>query len=529
MLTLRGIKIEVTNNSLDSIRKKIAKNIHVNDIDIKNVIIEKQSIDARNKNEVFYVYECSFEIDNEKDILSKNKRNCNLFRSIDKTYVYDKCGNIKLEKRPIIIGSGPCGLFCSYILAQNGYRPLVIERGEKVLDRVKTVNRFWKKGILNKNSNVQFGEGGAGTFSDGKLNTLVKDEFNRGRKVFETFVDCGAPREILYNYKPHIGTDVLVDVVKNMRNKIIDMGGEFRYNTLLTNIIIENNCVKAIEVNNNEIIDCSVLVLAIGHSARDTFKLLYDLGFDMKSKPFSVGLRVQHDQDMINLSQYGEKYKDILPPATYKLTYKASNNRGVYSFCMCPGGYVVNASSEDNHLVVNGMSNSKRNSGKANSAIVVTVNEKDYGEDVFSGVEFQRKLESLAYEVGDGKIPIQTLEKFYENKKGLLDSSAPFIKGSYVSANLNAILPIDICDSIKEAFPYFGKKINGFDNPDTLLLGVEARTSSPIRVERDERLESNIKGVYPCGEGCGFAGGITSAAIDGIKVAEEIGKKYIYN
>ena len=420
-------------------------------------------------------------------------------------------------------------MFCGYILAENGYKPIIIERGEKVEDRIKTVDKFWNEGVLNKESNVQFGEGGAGTFSDGKLNTLVKDKFNRGRKVLETFVKCGAGEDILYSYKPHIGTDILVDVVKNMRNSIIDMGGEFRYNTLLTNIFIKDNKVVGIEVNNKEMINCDVLVLAIGHSARDTFKVLYNLGFNMSNKPFAVGVRVEHSQDMINLSQYGKKYKDILPPATYKLTYKASNNRGVYSFCMCPGGYIVNSSSEDNHLVINGMSYHDRDSGRANSAIVVTVNEKDYGESLFGGVEFQRNLERVAYKVGNGKIPVQRLEDFNLNKTCQLNKSLPKTKGSYIASNLNEVLSKDICDSIKEGFVSFGKKIKGFDDSNTLLLGVETRTSSPIRIERDEDLEANIKGVYPCGEGCGYAGGITSAAIDGIKIAEKIGKKYNFD
>ena len=526
MITIRQIKVEVTRSSNLEIIKKIAKKIKVDFNDISNLVIEKQSLDARDKNEIFYVYECSFKVKNESDVLRKNKGNKDLFKMIDKSYYFDKIGTIKLNKRPVVIGCGPAGLFSALLLAEKGYKPLIIERGEQVDKRIEDVNNFWKTGKLNKNSNVQFGEGGAGTFSDGKLNTLIKDVGNRGRKVLNTFVECGAPREILYSYKPHIGTNKLVSVVKNLREKIISLGGEFRFNTCLTNINVEDNKLKSIEVNNNEIIDTEVLVLAIGHSARDTFKMLYDLGIKMESKPFAVGLRVEHKQDMINLSQYGEKYKDILDPATYKLTYKASNNRGVYSFCMCPGGYVVNSSSEEGCLVVNGMSNYERESKNSNSAIVVTVNKEDFGESVLDGVKFQRNLESLAYNSCNGKIPVQTLGGFNDNKIEELKDVKPLVKGRYELADLNKILPKEICDSIKEAFPYFGKKIKGFDKGDTILFGVESRTSSPIRIVRDENFISSIEGIYPCGEGCGYAGGITSSAIDGIKVSEKIIEKY---
>ena len=526
MITIRQIKVEVTKNSHDEIIKKISKKINVNTHDISDLKLLKQSLDARNKDEIFYVYECSFNVKNEKEVLERNKHNKDLFVTLDDEYYYPRCGSKKLNTRPVVVGSGPAGLFTALILSEKGYRPLVIERGKQVDERIEDVNNFWGNDKLNINSNVQFGEGGAGTFSDGKLNTLVKDENNRGKKVFKTFVECGAPSEIMYSYKPHIGTNRLINVVKNLRERIISLGGEFRFNTCLTNVKVEDNKLKSIEVNNSEVIDCNVLVLAIGHSARDTFKMLYDLGIKMESKPFAVGLRVEHLQDMINLSQYGEKYKDSLGPATYKLTYKASNNRGVYSFCMCPGGYVVNSSSEENHLVVNGMSNYERESKNSNSAIVVTVNKEDYGEGVLDGVKFQRNLESLAYNLCNGKIPVQTLGGFNNNKIEEIKDVKPLVKGSYELADLNKILPKEISNSIKEAFPYFGKKIKGFDREDSLLLGIESRTSSPVRILRDENFISSIEGIYPCGEGCGYAGGITSSAIDGIKVSEAIIKKY---
>lgn len=527
MLRVRQIKVEVCLDNSNNLKKAIAKKLRIKLDEIKNYEIKKQSLDARNKNEIFYVYEVDVFLDNEKQVLKKNSSQ-DVFISPNEEYVFEVSGSQKLKNRPIIVGSGPAGLFCGYLLAENGYKPIIIERGEKVEDRIKTVHAFWKTGKLNSESNVQFGEGGAGTFSDGKLNTLVSDINNRGKKIFSTFVECGAPEEILYSYKPHIGTDILVNVVRNMREKIISMGGDFLYNTCLTDLVIQDDELNEIEVNYNKKIPCDCLILAIGHSSRDTFKMLLDRGLDMETKPFAVGVRVQHSQDMINKSQYGEKYKDLLGSASYKLTYKASNGRGVYSFCMCPGGYVVNASHEANRLVINGMSNHDRNSKNANSAIIVTVFPRDFGEKPLDGVKYQRKLEETAYRLGNGNIPIQLLGDFIENKKttsfGKVD---PVFKGNYQFSNLNELLPNEISDSLKESFAYFGKKIKGFDDVDTILAGVESRTSSPVRIIRDELLESNIKGIYPCGEGAGYAGGITSASMDGIKVFEMIASKYM--
>lgn len=526
MLNLKQIKVRVENDNLSNLKNKISNILKIDNSSILDLDILKRSIDARDKNEIYYVYECNIKFDNEDLVLRKNSKNNNLSISKSLEYKFLKTGNRELKNNIVIVGSGPCGLFSAYVLLENGYKPIIIERGEKIENRVQDVEEFWNSGVLNTNSNVLFGEGGAGTFSDGKLNTLVKDEFNRGRHAFNIFVENGAPREIMYDYKPHIGTDKLREVIKNMRKKIISMGGEIRFNTLLTDIIIENNKVTKIEVNNSEFIDCDVLVLAIGHSARDTFKLLHEKGLEMENKPFAVGVRIQHDQDMINESQYGNKYKDILPNASYKLTYQTNDRRGVYSFCMCPGGYVVNSSSEKGMLAINGMSNYKRDSGYSNSAIIVTVNEKDYGSKFFDGVEFQRNLEKKAYEIGEGKIPVQTLEGFYQNKILPFGKITPITKGSYKPSNLNLLLPSFISDSLKEALPVFDKKIKGFNRLDSLILGIETRTSSPIKIIRNDRFLSNIDGIYPCGEGCGYAGGITSAAIDGIKVAEEIGKTY---
>ena len=525
MIRARQIKVPIIDDKEEIIISKISKKLHIDSSSIKSYKIIKKSIDARDKNDILYVYEVDVLVDNEKNILSKNKSN-DILLSPDENYKFTIEGDKILDNRIIIVGSGPSGLLCGYLLAEAGYNPLIIEQGEMVEERVKTVEEFFKTNKLNERSNIQFGEGGAGTFSDGKLNTLVKDKLHRGKKVFEIFVENGAPEEIMYLQKPHVGTDILREVVINIRNKIISMGGEFRYNSKLTNINISNGKVRRIEINNNENIDCSVLVLAIGHSARDTFYLLHDKGLSMKSKNFAVGLRIEHPQDMINKSQYGSNYK-LLPPASYKLTYQASTGRGVYSFCMCPGGYVINSSSEAGHLVVNGMSNYKRNERNSNSAIVVTVNNKDFGNDVFSGIEFQRKLEKRAYEIGDSFIPIQLYDDFKNNRiSNSFGEIIPNTKGNYKFANLCELFSKDICSSIVEGIEYFDKKIAGFSRGDSILLGVESRTSSPIIIERGENCISNIDGIYPCGEGAGYAGGITTAAMDGIKVAEAIAKVY---
>lgn len=526
MIRLRQIKVNVIKNTEEEILKKIAQKLDIRKELIKEIKIVKKSLDARKKEELFYVYELEVKVDNEDDII-KRKLSKDIFISNDIPYSFLKTGIKQLKHRPIIVGSGPAGLFCAYLLAENNYNPIIIERGEKVEDRIKTVEKFWQDNKLNEESNVSFGEGGAGTFSDGKLNTLIKDKEKRGKKAFDIFIENGAKEEILYEQKPHIGTDKLREIVKNMRNKIISMGGEFLYNTKLTDIKIENDRITSIEVNNNKIIKTDLLVLAIGHSARDTFKMLYEKGLNIENKPFAIGVRVIHSQQMINESQYGKKYAKTLPPASYKLTYQSKNKRGVYSFCMCPGGYIVNASSQKDGLVVNGMSNYKRETKTANSAIVVTVSEKDYGIEPLSGVEYQKMLEEKAYQLGNGFIPVQSYKDFKTNKTSQsIDKELLSIKGNYTLSNLNKLLPDYIIDSIKEAMPSFGKKIKGFDNDNTLLLGLESRTSSPIRILRDESYLSNITGIYPCGEGAGYSGGITSSAIDGIKVAEAIAKVY---
>ena len=518
MIRIRQIKLPIEHTKEDLINK-ICKKINIKKEDIKNIIINKKSIDARK--EINYIYEVDIETNKEKTIISKKIKDT--LKTPNEKYIFNSTGKKELKERPIIIGAGPAGLFCAFFLAKNNYKPVIIERGEEIDKRVKTVEKFWKENILNENSNVQFGEGGAGTFSDGKLNTTSKDI--RIKEILKIFVENGAPEEILYIKNPHIGTDILREVIKNMRNQIIKYGGKFIFNTCLKDIIIENNKIKQIKIN-NEIVDAENIVLALGHSSRDTFRMLLKNNIKIIPKPFAIGVRVQHKQKLIDINQYGKKYK-FLPKASYKLTYKSSEGRGVYSFCMCPGGFVVNSSSEEGKLVINGMSNYKRDEENANSAIIVTVSEKDFGKNPLDGVNFQEKLEKLTYKIGQGKIPVQLYKDFKENKtSNYFGIIKPVMKGNYTFANLNNIFPKYITKPLIEGIENFDKKIKGFSDDDTILAAIESRTSSPIKIIRDENLESNIKGIYPCGEGAGYAGGIITSAIDGIKVAEALAKKY---
>lgn len=525
MIKVRQVKVSIDNNSVDEIKRKTLKKLGVDNSDLKDMFIRKESLDARDKNNIHYCYEVDVVLKNEKKVLTSRKSS-DICATIEEKYSIKKNGCEEIKNGIVVVGSGPAGLFASYLLAENGYRPLVIERGEKIEDRVKTVEKFWNDNVLVQESNVAFGEGGAGTFSDGKLNTLVKDKNQRGIKVFETFVSCGANPDIMYKNMPHIGTDKLRDVVINMRNKIISMGGKFLYNTKLTDIEITSSKVCSITVNNTEKIKCDALVLAIGHSAKDTFEMLYNKNINIESKPFAVGIRIQHPQKMINYSQYKD-FSNILPNASYKLTYTASNKRGVYSFCMCPGGYVVNSSSHKERLVINGMSYHNRDSENANSAIVVTVDKNDFGPHPLDGLLYQEELEKRAYNLKKGKIPVQLWKDFKENRcSNSFGEVKPLFKGQYDFANINEILPSYLSESLKEAITYFDTKIDGFARDDAIISAIESKTSSPVRITRCETLECNIKGIYPCGEGSGYAGGITTSAMDGIKVAEKIIEKY---
>lgn len=511
--------------------------------------IEKRSVDGRNKPYIKYIYSVDVAVKDfdelqEKKLIKKiNDKNIMFTKTT--RYTFPKCNEPVFLKKIVIAGSGPAGLFCGLMLAKAGLKPLILERGSCVDIRKEKVEAFWNGGELDTECNVQFGEGGAGTFSDGKLNTQVKDTSGRIRKVLETFVEYGAPEEILYSNKPHIGTDILIEVVKNIRNDIIECGGEIRFDSKMTDICFlsdnEDHCrdsisqnnegrqsekekrIGAVVVNGSERIPCDVLVLALGHSARDTFKMLLDKGLEMIPKAFAVGVRMEHPQQMIDEYAYGENIYE-LPSASYKVTHKAEKGRGVYSFCMCPGGYVVNASSEENRLCINGMSYSARDSKNANSAIVVTVSPEDYGTDSpLAGVEFQRRLEEAAFREGNGKIPCQTYGSFKENQEcNELEDVVPCTKGDICISNLHKILPSYVCDTIVEGVESFARQIPGFDRKDAVLLAVESRTSSPVRIVRDDKMMSNVLGIIPCGEGAGYAGGITSAAVDGIRAAEAV-------
>ena len=617
MIRINQIKIrhdlekEITNVELcDVLIKHAAKILHVDKKQIKDIEIIRRSIDARKKPEIYDIYLIDVSVSGadekklvnkckNKDVVVKEKEDYDfdklvlgiLNKSSEHDGIVPESENVSEDRcssdirkasyndRTVIIGAGPAGLFCGYMLALKGLKPLIIERGADVDKRTEAVEHFWKTGELDTSTNVQFGEGGAGTFSDGKLNTMVKDKDGRGRAALKIFVEHGAQEEIMYDAKPHIGTDVLRNVVRNIREDIIKLGGEVLFETIVSdistdengnikNIIIESDNAKVETVvsniqgvknvwNENSLrnqnitdkesnyrvgkfeIPCRRIVLAIGHSARDTFYMLKDRKVSMEKKPFAVGFRVEHPQELINKSQYGIENPKTLPPAPYKLTTTTDNGRGVYSFCMCPGGYVVNASSEEGRLAVNGMSYSKRDGKNANSAIIVTVDPKDFGgDDILSGVEFQRRLEEKAYEIGQGKIPVEYYGDFRDAitktdsiieaslKEDLSDGSwhiDPCMRGNYTFANVHEILPDELNNCFVQGMEKFGRIIKGYNSDNALVSGVESRTSSPVRITRDENCQSvNIKGLYPCGEGAGYAGGIMSAAMDGMKVAEHI-------
>ena len=557
----------------------VAKALTVREDEIIQLNIVKKSLDARKKPELFWIYTVDAELKasvNFKRVF-KNK---NVSSAPElKPYAMPKCGKKSMELPPVVVGMGPAGLFAAYLLAKKGFKPIVIERGNDVDSRLHDVEDFWQGKPLKPESNVQFGEGGAGTFSDGKLNTGVKDKDGRNRAVLEIFCKHGAKEDILYDGKPHIGTDVLADVVKSMREEIIALGGKVLFghkfvgyevisasespgDSKKESVIGKENgssyesvlkTVKILDLNQVTCfnIDTNTLILAIGHSARDTYEMLHEKALPMESKPFAVGVRVEHSQDYINRTQYGEeyliRYQDCLPASPYKLTARAEDGRGVYSFCMCPGGYVVNASSEEGRLAVNGMSYSGRNGEHANSAIVVAVDEKDFGSDhVLAGMHFQRELEQKAYELGKGKIPVEFYEDFKIgaesglcNEKADLDvqndttvtdtpetNSHHSIKGHYAYANVNRIFSDAISKAIVDGMEQFDRMIPGFARENPLLCGVESRTSAPLRILRDECYQTCVRGIYPCGEGAGYAGGITSAAMDGMKVAESIITEY---
>ena len=561
------IKIKPESDCRESLIREAAERLHISEKDITDLRVIKRSIDARKKPDVFLLYQVAVDVSCDESRLLKNRRIKNIFPYKENRYQLKRVVNADQKNRPVIVGLGPAGLFAGLILSEAGLCPIIIERGKPASERREDVENFFETGILVPDSNVQFGEGGAGTFSDGKLNTGVHDKNGRNHFVLETFVNYGAPSEILYEAKPHIGTDRLIEVVSNIRKAIIEKGGEVRFNTKMTRLCVENGQVTGIITertpetfgksndtrnyisvdatlqesdnpqiesdfqksddscvsNSAEFIDTDTVILAIGHSARDTFRMLYDEKIPMSAKQFAMGFRIEHPQSFINESQYGSRAAQYLPAAPYKLAY-SKGERGVYSFCMCPGGFVVNASSEAGHLAVNGMSNYGRDSANANSAIVVAVGAGEYDlNDPLGAIEYQRSIEKKAYDLCQGKIPQQLYGDFKDNRVSRsYGDFESLTKGAHAFSNLRGIYSPEIEQAFIKGMDFFDRRIHGFARYDAILSGVESRTSSPVRIPRDETFQSSIHGLYPCGEGAGYAGGITSAAIDGIKVAEAV-------
>ncbi|MGZ8160584.1 MAG: NAD(P)/FAD-dependent oxidoreductase [Methylobacter sp.] len=489
--------------------------------------IFRQGYDARKRNAILLVYTVDVETTNEQAILNRLQDDPHISLTPDSSYRFVTQAPKELALRPVIIGTGPCGLFAGLILAQMGFRPIILERGKEVRERTKDTFGLWRKSQFNPESNVQFGEGGAGTFSDGKLHTQIKDPNHYGRKVLTELVKAGAPDEILHVSKPHIGTFRLVTVVEQLRETIESLGGEIRFQSRVDDIIINNGQVRGVVLANGETINTNHVLLAVGHSARDTFKMVYDRGVYIEAKPFSIGFRIEHPQSLIDTCRFGNNAgHPLLGAADYKLVHHCSNGRSVYSFCMCPGGTVVAATSEAGHVVTNGMSQYSRNERNANSGIVVGITPDDYPRHPLAGIDFQRRLEAGAFKLGGEtyEAPGQLVGDFLAKRpSSALGTVQPSYTPGVHLCDLSSALPDYAITAIREAIPAFDKKIKGFAMKDAVLTGVETRTSSPIRIKRNEHYQSlNVKGLYPAGEGAGYAGGILSAAVDGIKVAEAL-------
>ena len=537
MIRLTEIKLPVEKapslvHQSDEIKAAILKKLGITESDLLRFEIFKRGVDARKSHAILYVYSIDVEVRNEARLLEKFRKDPHVNPSPDTDYKFVAKAPATVKERPVIVGFGPAGIFAALILAQSGLRPIVLERGKAVRERTKDTWGLWRKSTLNPESNVQFGEGGAGTFSDGKLYSQIKDPKHYGRKVLQEFVKAGAPEEILYVSHPHIGTFRLVGMVEEMRNTIIQLGGEIRFQSRVEDIELEQGEVSAVVLQNGERIPTRHLVLAVGHSARDTFEMIHKRGIYIEAKPFSIGFRIEHPQSLIDRARYGKSYSEELlsklGAADYKLVHHAGNGRSVYSFCMCPGGTVVAAASEEGRVVTNGMSQYSRNERNANAGIVVGIApETDYPGDPLAGMHFQRELESRAFVLGGSNYsaPGQLIGDFLANRPSTaLGEVQPSYTPGVKLTNLDTVLPEYAITAIREAIPAFARQIPGFDLADGILTGVETRTSSPIRIKRDDiSLQSiNTRGLYPSGEGAGYAGGILSAAVDGIRVAEAV-------